>query len=297
MKVLRGRTAFVTGAASGIGRAIALRLAREGVNLVLTDRSADGLAATMRDAQALGVSATSAVCDLTRPTDISAMLEQHFADAPLHILVNCAGLTWYGHQHSAPRDMWQDVMAVNLLAPMQITTELLPRLLAADEAHIVNVASMLGVAPGRKLVAYTASKHGLVGFTMAMRADYHRSYFGLSAICPGFVKTPMLALEGACETGGSHPTIPDWLSTTPDHIAEVALDAIRRDRGLVLVTAAAKLLWWLNRLSPALLDYLNREGWRQRGRIEPAPPGRAGSGRAAIALQDADQRQDRRARH
>jgi 3-oxoacyl-[acyl-carrier protein] reductase len=268
MILLRGRTALVTGAASGIGRAIALRLAREGVNLVLTDRAPEGLAATERDTRSLGVSVTSAVCDLAKPADISAMLARLFAGAPLHILVNCAGLNWFGPLHTSRDAEWRDVMAVNLLAPIQITTELMNLLLRADEAHIVNIASMLGLAPGRKLAAYTASKYGLVGFTLAMRTDYHRSHFGISAICPGFVKTPMLNNP---DNNLSQPNIPDWLSTTPEHVADVTIDAILRNRGLVLVTLLARLAWWANRLSPALVDYLGREGWRQRGRIVPPP--------------------------
>jgi 3-oxoacyl-[acyl-carrier protein] reductase len=272
MKVLRGRTALVTGAASGIGRAIALRLAQEGVNLVLTDRDETGLAQTAEAARRADIVVSTVLCDLAQPAEITQTLDRLFANAPLHIVVNCAGLTWFGLQHGAGDAAWRSIMAVNLLAPMQITTELIPVLLRADEAHIVNIASFLGVVPGRKLAAYSASKYGLVGFSLAMRSDYMRSGFGLSVVCPGFVKTPMLALQGAAETPAKLPTVPAWLSTTPEHIAEVTIDVIKRDRGLVVVTALAKLFWRINRLAPGLVDYLNREGWRIRGRL--APPGK-----------------------
>ena len=93
-----GQTAVVTGAASGIGRAIAIALAQEGVNLVLTDHDAAGLASTQNDVLKLGVSAATAMCDLTQPAEITNMLDRLFSTGPLHILVNCAGIALYGQQ-------------------------------------------------------------------------------------------------------------------------------------------------------------------------------------------------------
>jgi 3-oxoacyl-[acyl-carrier protein] reductase len=269
MKVLRGRTAFVTGAASGIGRAIATALAREGVNLVITDRDAAGLALTGQEAEREGVGVTSVICDLTQPERIAEMLDRLVSDAPLHILVNCAGLALYGQQRAMSDADWRNIMAVNLMAPMQITTKLIPTLARADEAHIVNMASFLGLVPARKLAAYQASKYGLVGFTLALRSDYHRKNFGISVICPGFVETPMLTQTGQTETSAPGPKVPAFLCTTPEHIARVTIRAIKRDKGLVVITAVAQLMWRFNRFFPGLVDYLNRQGWRSRGPIIP----------------------------
>jgi 3-oxoacyl-[acyl-carrier protein] reductase len=269
MKVLRGRTAFVTGAASGIGRAIAIALAHEGVDLVITDRDAAGLSITQQEAEREGVSITQAICDLTQPESIAGMLERFFSDAPLNILVNCAGLAFYGDQRSASDADWRNLMAVNLLAPMQITTRLISVLSRAEEAHIVNIASFLGLVPTRRLAAYQASKYGLVGFSLALRSEYCRRNFGVSVICPGFVKTAMLSQVDQSETAHGSRNIPGWLSTTPEHIAQVTVEAIKRDRGLVVVTAFARAMWRINRLFPGLVDFLNREGWRSRGPITP----------------------------
>jgi 3-oxoacyl-[acyl-carrier protein] reductase len=269
MKTLRGRTAFVTGAASGIGRAIAIALAQEGVNLVLTDRDADGLASTQKDVLTLGVSAATAICDLTQPAEITNMLDRLFSTGPLHILVNCAGIALYGQQRSVSDGDWRNLMAVNLLAPMQITTHLINVLARSDEAHIVNIASIFGLVPVRELAAYQASKYGLVGFSLAMRSDYHRKNFGISVICPGLVKTPMVELDGPSKIHAKVPRIPAWLYTTPERVAQVTVNAIKRDQGLVVVTFAAHVMWYLNRFFPGLLDLLNREGWRSRGAIIP----------------------------
>ena len=269
MKTLRGRTAFVTGAASGIGRAIAIALAREGVNLVLSDHDADGLASAQSDATKLGVSATVATCDLTQPAEITELLDRLFSTGPLHILVNCAGIALYGQQRSVSDSDWRNLMAVNLLAPMQITTHLINVLGRSDEAHIVNMSSIFGLVPVRGLAAYQASKYGLVGFTLAVRNDYHRNNFGVSVICPGLVRTPMVEPDGPSKIYAKIPRIPAWVFTTPERVAEVTVNAIKRDKGLVVITLAARVMWYLNRFFPGLVDLLNREGWRSRGAIIP----------------------------
>jgi 3-oxoacyl-[acyl-carrier protein] reductase len=269
MKILRGRTAFVTGAASGIGRAIAIALAREGVNLVLSDHDADGLASAQSEATKLGVSATTAMCDLTQPEQITEMLDRLFSTAPLHILVNCAGIALYGQQRSVSDGDWRNLMAVNLLAPIQITTHLINVLARSDEAHIVNMSSIFGLVPVRGLAAYQASKYGLVGFTLAMRNDYHRKNFGVSVICPGLVRTPMVEPDGPSKIYAKIPRLPAWLFTTPERVAEATVNAVKRDKGLVVITFAAHVMWYLNRFFPGLVDLLNREGWRSRGAILP----------------------------
>jgi 3-oxoacyl-[acyl-carrier protein] reductase len=269
MKTLRGRTAFVTGAASGIGRAITLALAREGVNLVITDRDAAGLELTQQAAEREGVSVTPAICDLSRPEQISEMLERLFSEAPLHIVVNCAGVAFYGPQHAMSEADWRTTMAVNLMAPMQITTRLISVLSRADEAHIVNMASFLGLVSMRRLVAYQASKHGLVGFTLGLRSEYHRKSFGISVICPGFVDTPMVQQIDQSPDRPDSRRMPAWMYTTPEHIAQTTIQAVKRDKGLVVVTAFARAMWRLNRLCPGFVDFLNREGWRSRGPIVP----------------------------
>jgi 3-oxoacyl-[acyl-carrier protein] reductase len=109
----------------------------------------------------------------------------------------------------------------------------------------------------------------LVGFTLAMRNDYHRGNFGVSVICPGMVKTPMVDPGGPSKIYSKMPRIPGWLFTTPERVAQATVDAIKRDRGLVIVTFAAHLMWYLNRFFPGIVDLLNREGWRSRGAIIP----------------------------
>jgi 3-oxoacyl-[acyl-carrier protein] reductase len=244
MRIIRGRKAVVTGAASGIGRAIALGLAVEGADLFLIDKDAERLASVVREAAVHGVEVMAAVCDLAIPAEITqAITRVGFAWDGVHILVNCAGIASFGPFHFATDEAWRQTIAVNLLAPMQIVHQLLPTLIAAEEAHILNVCSYLGLVPWKKLSAYQASKYGLVGFTLALRNDYHRNSFGVTALCPGFVRTPMLTKVKDPEAHRQAPAPPAFISTTPDVVAARAIAAIRHNRGLVIVTPVARLLW------------------------------------------------------
>jgi 3-oxoacyl-[acyl-carrier protein] reductase len=268
MRIIRGRKAVVTGAASGVGRAIALALAAEGAHLFLIDRDEDRLASMVREVREHGVEVAAAICDLAISAEITATTTRvRIMWDEFHILVNCAGISSFGLFHLTADQAWRQIMSVNLLAPMQIIHELLPTLVASEQAHILNVCSFAGLVPLKKLSAYQASKYGLVGFTLALRNDYHRHTFGVTALCPGFVRTPMLANLEDPEAHRKPPVLPKFLSTTAEVVAAKAIAAIRQDHGLVVVTPLAKLTWWMTRLCPNLFDWINREGWRRRGKI------------------------------
>jgi 3-oxoacyl-[acyl-carrier protein] reductase len=270
MRIIRGRKAVVTGAASGIGRSIALALAAEGAALFLIDRDAQGLASAKEEAGPHGVDVFTAVCNLEIPEEISAAIAQVRAtwNDDVQILANCAGTVTYGPLHLTSEDAWREVLAVNLLAPIQMVHQLLPILATAGEAHILNVCSIAGLVPMRRLSVYQASKYGLVGFTLALRTDYYRANLGITALCPGFVRTPLVANLKDTEAHRQPRVLPDLITTTPQAVAASAIDAIRRDRGLVIVTPFARLLWWMMRTCPPLYGWLAREGWRRRGKIE-----------------------------
>ena len=151
MRIIRGKKAMVTGAASGIGRAIALELAKEGADLFLVDIKADALAVVAHEARGLGVNAMTAVADLADPSQISGTVEQlRNAWKRLNILVNNAGTTYYGQTHLMTGKQWRRIMAVNLMAPIQLVHELLPMLLAAEDAHILNVSAFSDWSPGAR---------------------------------------------------------------------------------------------------------------------------------------------------
>ena len=268
MRQLRGKKTLVTGAASGIGRAIALRLAREGCDLFLLDIDVPGVTTTAADARKLGVDAIGIRCDLTRTSQITAanatMLDRW---GGLDILVNNAGVAYYGPTENMTAQQWDWLLAINLLAPIQFVRELLPVLRSRPESHIVNVASILGLVANGRLAAYNVSKFGLVGLSASLRAEYGRQGVGVSTICPGFVATNLFRTAPCGHPGRPTPLPPRLITTTADRVADRVVGAIRRNRRLVLVTPLAYLLYYANRFVPGLLDRL--QGVRRRRRAAP----------------------------
>jgi short-subunit dehydrogenase len=251
MKSLAGKTALVTGAAAGIGRALALRLAKAGVQLHLLDLDEANLLSLADEIKLAGATAAIHVCDLQRPEQIAAALRQVIAAGGVDILINNAGVGYWGPTHEMPAAHWDRVLAINLHAPLQIVRELLPSLLARDEAHIVNMSSMLGLIGGPRAAAYSVSKFGLQGLTESLRAEYGRSKLGVTAVCPGFATTKIL--ESARRAGSRHyKQIHPWLMTTPEHIADRTIAALYRNQPLVVITPLAQLLWLGKRLAPSL---------------------------------------------
>jgi short-subunit dehydrogenase len=265
MRVIRGKKALVTGAASGIGRAIALALAKEGADLYVVDIDDVKLAATAREAQSFGVSVATSICDLTQPSQITATVKSLEAGwGKLDILVNNAGVAYYGPTDEMTAEQWSWMLSINLLAPIQLERELIPILAAQQEAHILNVCSILGLVPMPEMAAYQTTKFGLVGFSVALRAEYGRRQLGVTALCPGFVRTSML--------DGFRHVVPAWSCTTAEKVAARAVRAIRRNQGIVVMTPLARLWWWTARLFPGAVDWLMLQGWRRRKRIHIARP-------------------------
>jgi 3-oxoacyl-[acyl-carrier protein] reductase len=238
MRIIRGKKALITGAASGIGRAIALALAGEGADVFLVDINGDALADVAREAGSHGVNVVTAICDLSDPAQIEelgANLRRRWNG--LNILVNNAGIAYYGHTHLMTSEQWQRIMAVNLLAPIRLVHELLPLLLVAEEAHILNVSSMFGLATWRKTAAYQTSKFGLVGFSAALRAEYCSDTFGVTALCPGFARSSLLE-AGETDDADRQLAVPAWICASAEQTAAKAIRGIRRNQGIVLVTPA-----------------------------------------------------------
>jgi 3-oxoacyl-[acyl-carrier protein] reductase len=247
MRELRGARSVVTGAASGIGRALALALSREGADLFLVDLDAEGLGSVADEARAEAARVETAVFDLASADAVADCADAILsAPTPPRLLVNNAGVAWRGKAARMPRDEVERVLAVNLLAPIRLTQRLLPTLLEQPDPHVLNVCSLAGLVAIRGLALYSASKSGLVGYSEGLRRD-HGGRLGVTALCPGFVDTPMLrdidAARGRRRRRGAG---------APDEVARRALAAVRADRALVVVSPAARLLWWAHRIHPGM---------------------------------------------
>jgi 3-oxoacyl-[acyl-carrier protein] reductase len=253
MKVIRGKKALVTGAASGIGRSIALALAREGADLFLLDNNAEKLSRVIDDARAHGTEIIGRECDVGRPNEIEASVRALVeAWGRLDILINNAGVIYHGDTGKMTDAQWDRLLGINLHAPLLFIRRLLPLLLEQREAHILNVCSIYGLVPKRKVAAYQTSKYALVGLSRSLRCEYTPAGLGVTALCPGFVDTNLLA--AARDSGWITRRIhfPSYLSLSPDRVAARAVRAIYKNKGLVVVGGHARFLWAAHRLCPRI---------------------------------------------
>ncbi|QIB52651.1 SDR family NAD(P)-dependent oxidoreductase [Pseudomonas sp. OIL-1] len=193
MQRYNNKIALITGAGSGIGRATAVRLASEGARLMLVDRNAEGLQQTLAELPE-GAEA------LTKEVDVSleAEVEQCVADALAHfgridVLCNNAGIAG-GDYSTAPDqslETWQKIIAVNLYGVMLFTKYVSRHMLEQGQGAIVNTASVAGIRSGAGGNAYSASKAGVINFTMTGACDLGGSNIRVNAVCPGLVETGM----------------------------------------------------------------------------------------------------------
>lgn len=246
---------MVTGAASGIGRAIALRLAREGARLFLVDIDETRLTEVVEHALDLGVEAIGRRCDVSEPREVSAAVAEVMSRCGgIDILVNNAGITYYGKTERMSAEHWDKLLRINLLSHIQFTRELLPSMLERQEAHVLNVCSVLGLIGMPKVTAYCTSKFGMVGFSEALRNEFGRDGLGVTALCPGFVTTNLFTNAPLEQSVEEHKVPPRILCTTPERVANAAVKAIYRNRRLVVVEPFARFLHATKRFAPWLMD-------------------------------------------
>lgn len=267
MKKFRGKAVFLTGAASGIGYSLARQLAAVGCRLFLVDIDQPGLERLRHELEADRVDVWTEVCDLQNPEQVTAAVSRalHVTEG-IDLLINNAGVAYYGPTERMSQKQWDWLMRINLLAPIQITRELLPSLLERPDTQIVNLCSISGLVAGGRFSAYHTSKFGLIGFTESLRAEYGRRGVGVTAICPGPVLTKLYARAVSGRPDHAVPEPPAWLCTTADHIAAVTLKAIRRNRRQVLITPMAHALFQLKRFVPGLIDFVNQFSRKKKQR-------------------------------
>lgn len=235
MKELDGRTAFITGAAGGIGLCIARALAARGMDIALADVDRDRLRSASADIGAIGVKAVGVFLDVTDFDSWTiAVDEAEAALGPVALLVNNAGIGGGGPIATEDPKRWKLVLEVNALGPFYGCRTLLPRMLdRGDPAYIVNIASLSGLKSHPGMSSYDASKHALVGMSDSLRGELDGSNVGLSVVYPGttrtqFVENSIRMIEERTNPSEPIQNVGDMLKhgMAPDKLAERVVRAI-----------------------------------------------------------------------
>jgi NAD(P)-dependent dehydrogenase (short-subunit alcohol dehydrogenase family) len=253
-----GKRCFLTGAASGIGRATALRLAAQGAELYLTDRNPDGLAQTVADARALGAEVPEhRVLDIADYQDVASFAAHIHTNHPsMDVVMNIAGVSAWGTVDQLTHQQWSKMVAINLMGPIHVIETFVPPMVAAGRGgHLVNVSSAAGLVALPWHAAYSASKYGLRGVSEVLRFDLARHRIGVSVVVPGAVNTPLVNTVEIAGVDREDPKVQRWIkrfsghAVTPEKAAEKILAGVAKNRFLIYTSADIRALYAFKRVA------------------------------------------------
>lgn len=267
LRTYEGAVAIVTGGASGIGRALGEELAARGCEVILADielEMAKGVAAKICE---LGGKASAYTLDVTDADAVELLLKNTYERCQrLDYMFNNAGIALNGKFEDFELEHWRKTIDINLMGVVYGTRAAHRYMSKQGFGHIVNTASFAGVFPWPTAIAYTASKHAIVGMSTALRAELADTGIQVSVLCPGTILTPMI------EKGSSPER---WVGTysrekletffksangmAPDVFSRKALDRIAKNKSVIVLPASYKMLWWINRISPTLAIGLSQK--------------------------------------
>jgi NAD(P)-dependent dehydrogenase (short-subunit alcohol dehydrogenase family) len=257
--IFDGAVAIVTGGASGIGRALAEELAKRGCEVVLIDLQIDLAEQVASAIRTAGGKASAVEIDVTDfPAMEQVVQETLRRTGRLDYMFNNAGIVIGGYVSQYGIDDWNQIIDVNLRGVINGIQAAYKRMLAQGFGHIINTASMAGLMPGPGNVAYTTTKHAVVGLSKSLRAEASQMGIRVSVLCPGAVQTPIL--EGGGKYGKMLIDIPPeqmrrllkkLKPMLPNIFAQKVLNAVAKNRAIIVVPSWWKLMWWMHRLSPS----------------------------------------------
>ena len=261
---LKGRTALVTGAGSGIGRASALAFARRGADLALCDLNEAGLTETAAAARALGVDVFTQRVDVASADQMQAFADAVHARVPaVGILMNNAGVGLGGGLLDTTLEDWRWIVDINLMGVVHGIHCFVPAMVrAARGGHVVNVASMAGYFASSTLPAYTTTKFAVVGLSESLREELAPHGIGVTAVCPGVINTPIVH-AGRMRGAADDPKLRAQMARLferrnypPERVAENVLKAIARNRAIAPISPEAWIFYYLKRFVPGLVRAL-----------------------------------------
>ena len=229
---LKGKNALITGGGRGLGKAVAVALANEGVNVGITGRNEESLKTTVAELEKLGVKAAYSVFDVEE----MAQVEQGVASIAsqlggIDILINNAGVGDFGSFEEMPVETWEKVMKVNLFGVYYVTKATLPCLKQNKEGDIVNVASTAGLKGGPNMSAYGASKAAVISLSQSLMAELRKFNIRVITLTPSTIATDM-SIEGKLTDGNPEKVL------QPEDFAEWVRDILKMNRRAMIASAS-----------------------------------------------------------
>ncbi|HYH05764.1 MAG TPA: SDR family NAD(P)-dependent oxidoreductase [Thermoanaerobaculia bacterium] len=249
---LQGKTAVITGASSGIGKAAALELARRGANVVLGARRIDQLEEVAKQCRALGVTAIAVATDVTKRDDCARLIA---SAGEVDVLVNNAGFAVFDAIENAKSEDLHAMMETNYFGTVHCTQAVLPRMLARRSGTIVNVASIAGIMGFARMGGYSATKFAVIGFTEALRDEVIASGVRVALVCPGTTDTEFFVKAERGKMPGASRLI---LAVKPERVARAIGDAAENGRYRRILPLLAAIYMRMKEISPRLAHLLMR---------------------------------------
>ncbi|TYP72156.1 3-ketoacyl-ACP reductase [Aquimarina intermedia] len=237
MEILKGKKALITGAGKGIGKAIALALAKEGVHVALLSRTATDLENVAEEAKSYGVDTVLVTADVGSMDSVNMAAEKVLqAFNSIDILINNAGIGKFGNFMDLTTTEWEDIIKINLMGTYYVTRAFLPTMIEKKTGDILNVSSTAGVKGNAMTSAYSASKFGVLGLTESLMQEVRKHNIRVSALLPSTVATDM-ALDLNLTDGNPETAM------QPEDIAELVLAQLKLNRRVMITNSS---IWSTN---------------------------------------------------
>ncbi len=260
----RGKVVAITGAAGGLGKALAHRFGREGASIAALDRTEADLVELAADLSGAGIAVRTFVCDVTDEAACrQAIHGAEEAFGRIDVLINNAGITHRSSFAGTSADVVKRVVEVNLFGTIHCTHAALPALLKTG-GQVIGISSVAGIAPLPARTGYAASKHALHGFLGSLRTEVADKGVGVMLVCPTFIATGIErnALGPDGRPAGK-PQVRMGKQATADEVADSIVTAAMRNESLVFTSALGRVSFWLNAIAPRLYERIVARKFRQ----------------------------------
>ena len=252
---LAGKTVLITGAGSGIGRAAAVQAATKGARLVLTDVNATGLTETVDLVK--GTVIHHEAFDISDEAAVTGFADRTLALGPVDVVMNVAGISTWGRIQDLEAKHWRNTVEIDLMGPIHVMSAFVPAMIeAGNGGHVVNVSSAAGLFGLPIHAPYSAAKFGLRGVSEVLRFDLEQYGIGVTLVCPGAVKTPLVGTVDIVGVDRDHPTLQKAIggfekhAVSPESAAAAMIKGVEKGRYLVFTSSDIRVGWYAQRYIP-----------------------------------------------